>query len=122
MENKKNKTFHFFLFTFHKKNIICVCLTIRTLFIRKLFLNLLEINGTNMLPLPLQALRADEMSDAARKSVKAIFRKARRFSEALSIYYMARAWIVLISICHKPTVPQCHLHLNPLHHLTYNRT
>lgn len=72
--------------------------------------------------LPLQALMAEEISDAARKSVNAIFRKTRRISEALSIHYMARGRIVLVSICQKPPVPLCQLHLNPLHHLTCNTT
>lgn len=75
-----------------------------------------------MLVLPLQALMAEEISDAARKSVNAIFSKARLITEALSMCYMARGSIVLVSICQKPPVPLCQLHLNPLHHLTCNST
>lgn len=75
-----------------------------------------------ILALPLQALMAEEISDGARKSVNAIFSKARRITEALSICYMARETIVLVIICQKPPVPLCQLHLNPLCHLTCNST
>lgn len=73
----------------------------RTLIIRKLQTTIQVVrkkNDTNMLFIPLQALMAEEISDAARKPVNAIFSKARRISDVLSTHYMAREGLCLLYV------------------------